>query len=81
MVESKFKFPKKVKHSSLVENFISMISTDEMLAFLTKFTSFHTRYYKSSSGRDSSAWLLEKVTALAKLSNNTVTVSHFPHSW
>jgi leucyl aminopeptidase len=29
-----------------------------MTTFLTKFSSFHTRYYQSQTGRESQLWLL-----------------------
>ena len=48
---------------------------------LEKFTSFYTRYYKSSTGVESSAWLLGKVQDIVTESGVNATVKAFPHSW
>lgn len=51
-----------------------------MISHLETFTNFHTRYYKSDYGRQSSEWLFDQV-------NQTLTkagvgiVQFFPHSW
>jgi leucyl aminopeptidase len=59
------------------------ISLDTMKAFLTKFTSFHTRYYRSQSGRDSQVYLLEHLKELHKSLNPKakLTFREFQHEW
>lgn len=50
---------------------------------LTTFTSFHTRYYKSDYGRQSSEWLLKTVVDTIKDAgaDKTVSAKHFTHPW
>ncbi|RQM06767.1 hypothetical protein DH86_00002747 [Scytalidium sp. 3C] len=51
---------------------------------LEKFTSFHTRFYKSESGKQSSIWLQDKVAEIIKAAGADkygVTVRPFEHSW
>lgn len=55
-----------------------------MRKHLEKFTSFHTRYYKSSYGAESSAWLLSQVNDTLKNAGaleHGAFVKHFPHPW
>lgn len=54
-----------------------------MKANLEKLTSFHTRYYKSESGRESSDWVLSKVKQIIKDAGaeKTVRAKNFPHTW
>jgi len=51
---------------------------------LEKFTSFHTRYYKSDYGKQSSEWLLNKVQSIIKDSGADkfgASAKHFEHPW
>lgn len=51
---------------------------------LTYFSSFHTRYYKSSTGAESASWLYNEVLQTVKDSGATdhgATVKKFDHSW
>jgi leucyl aminopeptidase len=53
-----------------------------MTQFLTKFSSFHTRYFKSESGKKSSQWLFDQLSSLTPKNKNTkFTVEKFQHSW
>lgn len=55
-----------------------------MRKHLEKFTSFHTRYYKSDYGVQSAQWLFEQVSdtiADAGADKHNVTVEKFPHPW
>ena len=54
---------------------------DHMRVFLTKFSSFHTRYYKSRSGKAASEWIYATATELARKSASKVTVQKFVHPW
>ncbi|RDL39890.1 Peptide hydrolase [Venustampulla echinocandica] len=78
------KFPKKpVLHKELAP-MMQNLSKATMKANLEHFTSFHTRYYKSDYGRQSSEWLLEQVQTLIKDSGadkHGAHAKHFPHSW
>ena len=77
-------FPEKVAHNSTLKPMMKNLSKKNMHDHLEKFTSFHTRYYKSTTGAQSSAWLLEQVNSTVKASGaheHGATVEHFPHPW
>lgn len=48
---------------------------------LEKFTSFHTRYYRSDTGKKSQEWLLETIKAATDNYRYNLTVEEFKHSW
>ncbi|KAK3935441.1 hypothetical protein QBC46DRAFT_397551 [Diplogelasinospora grovesii] len=76
-------FPKKPTMQKEVKPLLTNLSKTEMEDHLTKLTSFHTRYYKSDYGRQSSEWLLSQVqdTIKAAGAEDYVRAVHFPHSW
>ncbi|KAJ3012847.1 UNVERIFIED_CONTAM: hypothetical protein HDU68_000989 [Siphonaria sp. JEL0065] len=76
--------PERPRHMKIVNRLLSHISTTKMEAWLTKFSSFHTRYYLSPSGKDSAEWLHDQVATLlhkADKSNVRVSISKFEHDW
>lgn len=81
---SKNVFPKEMKLQDDVKPLLKNLSTTGMKEHLEKLTSFHTRYYKSDYGRQSSEWLLEQVQDAIKAAGAEkygVKALHFPHSW
>lgn len=76
-------FPEKCVKQKEVGQLAGDLSKDEMLKNLQKLTSFHTRYYKSDYGRQSSEWVLEKVNQIIKDAGagDAVSASPFAHSW
>ncbi|KAK3352581.1 hypothetical protein B0T25DRAFT_590446 [Lasiosphaeria hispida] len=76
-------FPKKPSLQDEVNPLLANLSKTEMEDHLAVFTSFHTRYYKSDYGRQSSEWLLKQVrdTIKAAGAEDRVFAEHFPHSW
>ena len=63
---------------------IKNLSKSNMQTNLEKFSSFHTRYYKSDYGRESSEWLLENVQIVIKdagADKHGVYAEHFKHPW
>jgi leucyl aminopeptidase len=76
-------FPSAVAQKSSVTPLISKLSTSNMQSKLTTFTGFNNRYYKSTTGKQSSDWLLAQVKAVASASGASgVTVRAFSHpSW
>ncbi|KAI8801216.1 hypothetical protein BJ742DRAFT_744691 [Cladochytrium replicatum] len=56
--------PTDVKHQGLVVPILKMISEASMERFLTKFSSFNTRYYLSRSGLASTNWLYSQIKQL-----------------
>ncbi|KAI9683065.1 MAG: Leucine aminopeptidase 1 [Bogoriella megaspora] len=77
-------FPAKPSHNASIAPLLSSLSKDEMYKNLEKFSSFHTRYYKSDYGAQSSAWLLRRVYDTL---NSTDALKHgafvesFSHPW
>ncbi|KAK0659483.1 hypothetical protein QBC41DRAFT_46948 [Cercophora samala] len=76
-------FPKKPTYQDTVKPLIANLSKSHLEKNLEKFTSFHTRYYKSDWGRQSSEWLLGKVQETIKEAGaeKYVTAKHFKHPW
>ncbi|KAL1891831.1 Leucine aminopeptidase 1 [Sporothrix stenoceras] len=75
------------KNATLVEEVAPLakhLDKASLQAHLEKLTSFHTRYYKSDYGRQSSEWLLgqvKKIVGEAGGFKHGITVEHFPHPW
>ncbi|CAM1511674.1 Fc.00g091870.m01.CDS01 [Cosmosporella sp. VM-42] len=81
--QSSVKFPKKcVKHDD-VAALSKHLDKGDMKANLEKLTSFHTRYYKSDYGLQSSDWVLGKVNEIIKEAGaeENVFAQPFPHTW
>jgi leucyl aminopeptidase len=64
---------------------LTELKAEEMRLNLEKLTSFHTRYYKSEYGRQSSEWLLSRIRSIISeagaLAEASVTAEPFAHSW
>jgi len=78
------KFPAKPTLQKELAPLIKNLTKDNMKANLEKFTSFHTRYYKSDYGKQSSEWLLKKVQSIiedAGADKYGVYAEHFTHPW
>ncbi|KAL2141426.1 hypothetical protein VTI28DRAFT_2426 [Corynascus sepedonium] len=76
-------FPKAPKFQDEVNPLLASLSKTQMKDHLTTFSSFHTRYYKSDWGRQSSEWLLGQVRETIKEAGaeDYVQAEHFKHSW
>ncbi|KAF2019284.1 leucine aminopeptidase 1 [Aaosphaeria arxii CBS 175.79] len=78
------KFPSKTAHNETVRPLLKELKKNNMRKHLEKFTSFHTRYYKSEYGAQSSAWLLKQVQDTLKHAgaiDHGASVKAFPHPW
>ncbi|GAA96804.1 uncharacterized protein L969DRAFT_20147 [Mixia osmundae IAM 14324] len=74
--------PASLKHADKLSAYFDALSTDRMKAFLTTFSGFRTRYYRSQTGKESSEWLQAQVQQLAlKHKSLNMSVAAFPHSW
>ena len=80
---STVQFPKKTKKQASVTPLLKHLSKDEMKGNLEKLTSFHTRYYKSDYGRQSSEWLFSRIKDIISEAgaDETVSAHTFKHSW
>ncbi|KJX99467.1 Leucine aminopeptidase 1 like protein [Zymoseptoria brevis] len=72
------KFPKKTAYNGTVSELLENLEKKNMRKHLETFTSFHTRYYKSDYGRQSSEWLLAQVNQTL---GDVGHVRHFEHPW
>ncbi|RAH52932.1 aminopeptidase [Aspergillus piperis CBS 112811] len=77
-------YPSTMKHAEKVVPLLRGLSKDNMEQNLNKFTSFHTRYYRSSTGIESAKWLYSRVSDVIEQSGAAkygATVEQFAHSW
>ncbi|KAI9318506.1 hypothetical protein BX666DRAFT_1855338 [Dichotomocladium elegans] len=74
------KVPVKTAYESEAGRFLEALDTSNMENNLKTFTAFHNRYYKSSWGAKSCAWLLEKVAEYAEPLSDRLSVGPFNHS-
>lgn len=77
-------FPSNVTLQKELAPLLKKLDKQNMQKDLEKFTSFHTRYYKSDYGRQSSEWLLEQVQDIIENSGahkNGAHAKHFEHPW
>lgn len=77
-------YPKKTAYNDSLAPLLKELKKENMHENLEIFTSFHTRYYKSSYGAKSSAWLLGKVNETIQASGASkygVYVKPFEHPW
>ncbi|EPE28250.1 Zn-dependent exopeptidase [Glarea lozoyensis ATCC 20868] len=83
-VKKDVKFPKKPTLQKELVPLMKNLTKSNMKANLEQFTSFHTRYYKSDYGRQSSEWLLKQVDTLIKdagADKYGAFVKPFEHPW
>ncbi|OAQ89980.1 LAP2 like protein [Purpureocillium lilacinum] len=82
-VRSPVAFPSKCVKQDAVGKLSKNLDKKHMKQNLEKLTSFHTRYYKSDYGLQSSDWVLAKVEEIIKDAGaqGSVHAASFPHSW
>lgn len=77
-------YPRKISFNDTVKALSKNLDKGNMKKNLEKFTSFHTRYYKSETGVESASWLYDQVKAVVSKSGATeygATVERFAHPW
>ncbi|KAI1084067.1 Zn-dependent exopeptidase [Whalleya microplaca] len=75
-------YPSAMTQETTVKDLISQLSTDNLKDKLTTFSEFHTRYYTSTTGQQSSEWLLSEVNAVISASEaKNASAKPFTHSW
>ncbi|KAK4548183.1 Leucine aminopeptidase 1 [Oleoguttula mirabilis] len=80
LAKSKVTFPSKTAYNASVTPLLKELDKEKMSDHLATFTNFHTRYYRSDYGRQSSDWLLAQVNATLTHAGAGI-VQPFPHSW
>jgi len=78
--KKKVSFPDSPGFSDTVKPLLAGLEKENMKTNLEKFTSFHTRYYKSDYGRQSSEWLLKRINETAG-DFPGIEIKPFPHTW
>jgi len=79
-----YSFPSAPAFNTTIRPMLSHLNTTHMERNLEHFTAFHTRFYKSTSGAESSAWLLNKVNETVAASGALkygASVKPFEHPW
>lgn len=77
----RYNYPTKASHQSVVEPLLKEIDLDSVKSNLGQFSSFYTRYYKSSTGLESANWLygtVEQIVSVLPL--EAVTLRKIKHS-
>jgi leucyl aminopeptidase len=75
-------FPKTLSQQDAVEALLPSLNTTLMKSNLETFSNFQNRYYKSTYGKQSSAWLGALVNnTIASSGASGVTAKFFPHTW
>lgn len=80
---TKTTFPSELFKQKTLKPLMKILSKLEIRNHLEIFSAFHTRYYKSDYGRQSSEWLLGIIQEMISDSgaNETVYATPFPHPW
>ncbi|KNG83126.1 leucine aminopeptidase 1, partial [Aspergillus nomiae NRRL 13137] len=81
---SNVRYPTKMDHVDEVVGLTRGLTKANMERDLEKFTSFHTRYYKSQTGIESATWLYNQVQTVIEESGaaeHGATVDRFAHPW
>ncbi|KAK9785206.1 putative Peptide hydrolase [Seiridium cardinale] len=75
-------YPTAVAQQDAVEALLPSLNKTLMQSNLQSFSNFQNRYYKSSYGKKSSAWLGNLVNStIASTGVSGVTAKFFPHTW
>ena len=76
-----FTFPNSTSQNDSIAPLLKNLDKDNMFDHLTTFSGFHTRYYKSAYGRQSSEWLYDQVNKTLTEAGQFGLVQFFEHSW
>ncbi|KAH6658259.1 hypothetical protein BKA67DRAFT_635600 [Truncatella angustata] len=76
-------YPTAVQQTTAVNALIPSLNQNNLKTTLTTFSNFQNRYYKSTYGQQSSAWLLQQIQNVITAANVTAAVKAepFTHTW
>ncbi|EMG47817.1 LAP1 Leucine aminopeptidase 1 [Candida maltosa Xu316] len=74
-----YNYPKGTKYNGQVNAIFEQISVEFLKEKLEKFTSFYTRYYKSSYGLESADWLYGQIEEIIAPVKNKVSIKKIKH--
>lgn len=78
--QKKVEFPDSVSHKDTVNTWAKNITQSNMKNWLEHFSSFHTRYYKSDTGFESSQWLHDEVESIIG-GREDMSLRYWDHAW
>lgn len=75
--------PTKLQHQKTLHKLIKQVNVSSIEQNLLKLTSFHTRYYRTSSGAAASEWIQSLLETYKSTSSKgwNITITPFEHSW
>jgi len=73
-------YPPEPTHQKIVQDLISLLSRDQMVAYNNKLSSYATRYYTTVTGKESAEWIKSEFERNTN-GRNDISVKLFPHSW
>ncbi|KAF3937474.1 hypothetical protein ABW19_dt0210274 [Dactylella cylindrospora] len=73
-------YPSATRYASEIQDLAQKISTTVLESDLRTLTSFHTRYFRTSTGRDAALWIQKRLRSTLD-SNANATVELFEHDW
>lgn len=75
--------PTKLQRQESLHKIIEAINISSIEDNLVKLTSFHTRYYQTSSGAAASRWIQSMIETYASTASKEwdIRITPFPHSW
>lgn len=82
--KTRVQYPESLANNETISPMLKDLSKKNMEKHLERFTAFHTRYYKSTYGAQSSAWLLKKVNETihgSEAVKHGSFVKAFEHPW
>lgn len=77
-------YPKNVSHyDTITHELLPTLNKNNLVEHLTNFSSYHTRYYKSKTGLESSLWLFNQILDVVKSAGREKDIDVFPfdHPW
>ncbi|PTB38010.1 uncharacterized protein TrAFT101_011883 [Trichoderma asperellum] len=73
-------YPTRVEHVDEAKSLIANVSISGPQSWLTTFTQFTTRHYRSTTGTQASAWLFDQISSIASV-RPEIIVQRFTHTW
>ncbi|KAF4507276.1 hypothetical protein G6O67_005933 [Ophiocordyceps sinensis] len=73
-------YPSKAEHRDEAERLVSQVNVSRPQSWLRTLTNFHTRHYRSPSGKQAAVWLFDEAKSVAS-ANPVINVTQFSHSW
>jgi len=74
--------PTQPRHKIYVDNLLPALSIEHLLGSINTLSAYHTRYYRSDTGRASAEWIFQTLLKIATSSErDDITVEFYNHTW